>query len=158
MKISRLRHRVRLCTQKDVVVVGTTDLKLAREEVMETWANITTKQPSAFSPHGASLRAIARNRETQAGPEHAVSNPQTHIIVTRYHRDLNVSVLAWIYEARLKSSPRWFKVLRVSSTEEMGSEFFMFSCRLFERGDNLLEPEAPKRFNAAVELPVGVKL
>lgn len=142
--IAQLRHRVHLCSQKDVVVDNT--LKLNREGVLSMWAMIEAKAASAFAPTGAVV-----NEER---------NKRTHIIWTRYHRDIDVSIMAWIYEARLKSAPRWFKVLKVTSTEEGGSEYFKFECRLVESTADIVEP-VPEKANTnapVLGLPPGVKL
>lgn len=142
--IAQLRHRVHLCSQKDVVVEGT--LRLNREGVLSMWAMIEAKASSAFAPTGA----VVNDQR----------NKRTHIITTRYHRDLDISVMAWIYEARLKSAPRWFKVLKVTQSEQGGSEFFKFDCRIVESAADIVEPAPEKdHHNSPVlGLPPGVKL
>lgn len=142
--IANLRHRVHLCSQKDVVIDGT--LKLAREGVLSMWASIEAKAAQMFSPRGA---AMLESR-----------NKRTHIIMTRYHRDLDISALAWLYEARLKSAPRWFKILNVSVTEGKGNQYFKFECRLVESAADIAEPvaEGSTATGAAWGLPDGVKL
>lgn len=143
--IAKLRHRVHLCSQKDVILEGT--MRLRREGVMSMWAAIEEKQASAFSPHGAAMNE-PRNR-------------RTHIIKTRYHRDIDVTVMAWLYEARLKSAPRWFKILKVSVTEDKGTQYFKFDCRLVESTAEAVEPVAPApggQPGVIWGLPEGVKL
>ena len=142
--IAQLRHRVHLCSQKDVVVEGT--LRLNREGVLSMWAMIEAKASSAFATTGA---AVNDQR-----------NKRTHIITTRYHRDLDISVMAWIYEARLKSAPRWFKVLKVTQSEQGGSEFFKFDCRIIESAADIVEPAPEKdhHHSPVLGLPPGVKL
>lgn len=144
MGISDLRHRVHLCSQKDVVVDGT--LKLNREGVLTMWASVEARTAQAFSPHGAAMNEPR--------------NARTHVIMTRYHRDIDVSALAWLYEARLKSAPRWFKILKVSVTEGRGSQMFKFECRLVESKADIVEPatEKPAAAGPAWGLPEGVKL
>lgn len=138
--ISDLRHRVSLCSQKDVVVAGA-ELRLVREDVFTTWAAIKPKKGSTFSAQGA---AMLDNR-----------NVRTHRICIRYRPDIMVSAYAWIYEARRLSPPRWFKVLMVDQTEGPGSPLYEFDCRLVERGDELA---VPGEGTIVSSLPLGVKL
>ena len=153
--IGSLRHRVKLCTQQDVVLIGTTDLKLARNEVLETWAEISNRAAVAMSPEGAALRESVSTVKNFAGTRKSASHLQTHVIRIRYRPDLNFSVLAWIYEERRKSSPRWFKILKIAQTEDGSDPFFTFDCRLMERGDNLIEPD---HFSPASTMPPGVRI
>lgn len=140
--IASMRHRVILCSQQDVVTAGG-DLSLNRNDVAEMWANIVAKAASTFSPQGAAMED-PRNR-------------RTHIITVRQRSDLNISVMAWVYEARLSSPPRWFKVLRVNQTEGYGSAMFDLECRLIERGDDIAEPDHASS-GPVVALPHGVAL
>lgn len=143
MNIAQLRHRVHLCSQHDVVIDGT--LKLNREGVLSMWASIEAKASNAFSPNGAAFREKKDQR--------------THVIVTRYHRDLDISIMAWIYEARLKSAPRWFRVIRSDVTEGKGSQFFKFDCVLIESKADIPEPSAERPVDKiAMPLPEGIKL
>lgn len=143
MAIAKLRHRVHLCSQKDVVQDG--EWKLAREGVLSMWAAIDEKSASRFSERGAAM-GESRNR-------------RTHVIMTRYHPDLDISALAWIYEERRKSAPRWFKILRVGQTEGVGTQFFKFDCRIVERGEQAAPPAADEPSQGpAVWMPKGVQL
>jgi head-tail adaptor len=121
-------------------------LKLGREGVLTMWASIEAKLAQAFSPTGATMNESRSVR--------------THIVMTRYHRDIDVSALAWLYEARLKSAPRWFKILKVSVTEGKGSQMFKFEVRLVESKADIVEPVAEKAAatGPAWGLPEGVKL
>jgi head-tail adaptor len=141
--IARLRHRVKLCSQRDVVEKDHV-LILNRTEVAELWADIQEKKSSSFTKKGA---ASGDNRSAR-----------THLIKTRYRWDLDITNMAWLYEARLQSAPRWCKVLRVSQTEECGTQWAMWECRLVERTDDLVKPKAQSAMNPAVGLPDGVKL
>lgn len=135
-RISHLRHRVQLCSQKDIVEDG--NFFLVREGVLETWAEITEKKTQVFSPGGEAIDE---------------RDKRSHIIRIRYRHDLEISVYAWIFERRMKSSPRWFKILKVSQTEDSGSPFYIFDVRLVERSDTSVEPidQGP-----AKDLPDGV--
>lgn len=143
MHIAKLQHRVILCSQRDVIKPNG-DLTLNRGEVAEMWANIEQKQGSSFNRQGAAMND-ARSR-------------QTHVITVRYRWDLNISVMAWIYEKRLKSPPRWFKVLKTGQTEHAGNAFQTFSCRLVERSDDAVEPTPEAIEGPAMHMPHGVKL
>lgn len=143
MSIADLRHRVTLCRQEDVVLSGG-EFRLARSEVMTTWARIEEKAASTFSPHGA---AIKDNRDAR-----------THVITMRYRSDLNLSVMAWLYEARMKSSPRWFKVLSITQGEDSGTQYLKANCRLVERGDDLATPKQDGAKGPVQGLPHGVLL
>jgi hypothetical protein len=83
---------------------------------------------------------------------------RTHIITMRYRWDLNISLMAWLYEQRMKSSPRWFKVLKVGQTETNGNQFFRLDCRLVERDDDLSHPTTEAGTGPAVWVPEGVRL
>lgn len=144
--IASLRHRVLLCRQDDVAITGGT-LQLRREGVWPMWASIDPSRSSGFTPQGQSW--AMRNER----------NVRTHRIMTRYHPDLLVSTLAWIYEERLRSAPRWFKILKINETEEGDSPFFKFDCRIIERGEDLIEPSEPvEEYSPVTGLPEGVKL
>jgi head-tail adaptor len=139
--IAKLRHRVVLCRQHDIVEVAG-EMTLKREGITFGWAEIVAKKASAFSPHGA---AIKDSRNTRS-----------HIITMRYRTDLNISIMAWVYEERLKSSPRWFKVLSYTETESGGSPCWKLDCRLVERGDDLATPTEADAVQKG--LPKGVVL
>lgn len=141
--IAKMRHQVTLCRQNDVVIDGS-EMRLNRDGVWNVWAAIEPKRASTFSPNGA---AMMDNR-----------NQKSHCITMRYRDDINISVMAWIYEARIKSSPRWFKILSVNQTECKGSQFFEFDCRIIERSDNAPKPIDAPRHSPAMPLPSGVRL
>ena len=138
--IAKMRHRVHLCSQKDVVEDGT--LKLNRKGVLSMWAAIEAKSGSTFSTTGAAF-GDSQNR-------------RTHVIMTRYHRDLDITVMAWVYEERRKSAARWFKIIRWYEKDE----YFVFDCRLVEQGGSaIVEPTHTdeQRTGPAKGLPEGVK-
>lgn len=141
--IGSLRHKILLCSQRDVVVG--TELKLVREGAISAWAAIEVKAASMFSPNGAAMKESRSKR--------------THIITIRYRSDVQISAMAWIYEERLKSPPRWFKVLNVSQTEGGGSQYFIMEVRLVERGDDISAPaeEGKASKGPVIGLPDGVR-
>jgi len=120
--------------------VSPSEFRLARKEAANFWAEIVPVRSSAFSPNGAAMNEA---RSTL-----------THRIKIRYQSDLNVSIMAWIYEARIKSSARWFKILKVTQTEDKTFEYLIFDCRLVERGDDIIAPSN----GPAIGLPSGVRL
>ena len=97
-RISDFSHRVSLCSMLDVVEDGST-IALSRAPVAELWAKIYALPhlPSFVSPMGF---AIKENRERI-----------THWVTLRYKVDLDFTSAAWIYERRMKSPARWYKVL-----------------------------------------------
>lgn len=141
--IASLRHRLTLCRQDDVVTEGG-EYKLAREGVKTVWAGIEQKSASAFSRQGAVMKDS--------------KNSRTHIITMRYFTEFNLSSMAWLYEARMKSSPRWFKILNIGQTEAYGSVYFKLDCRLVERSDLAAEPSPESDGSPVVGLPPGVRL
>ena len=142
MGIAALRHRVVLCRQADVIV-SPTEMRLNRTDVAEMWASIEPKRASTFSPNGAAMK------EGQ--------DARSHVVMARYRPDMNISAMAWIYEARMQSSPRWFKVLSVKQTEAKGTQWFVFDCRVTERGDDLVAP-IDASMGPVMGLPSGVRL
>ena len=126
-QIRKLRHRVHLCSQGDVMNEDG-QLVLKRKGVQSMWAGIEPKKANRFSAMGANIDK---------------SRSKTHVIYTRYHPDIDVTSMAWIYEERAKSAPRWFQVLNITQTEDGGTELFMFECRLRERSVDASEPLDP---------------
>lgn len=124
-KISDLRHRVRLCTNEDVVINGA-EMVLRRKEVRASWAAIEhqTHMSSFISKEGFAVQ------ENTARP--------THRITVRAQHDLDFSAAAWVYEEFLKSPPRWYKVLGFVDEEN----WIMLECHLVERNANAA-PTAP---------------
>lgn len=137
-----LKHRVVVCSMYDEV--ADSEVLLSREGVFQAWAKIEAKKASMFSKQGY---AIQEDRETR-----------THKITIRHRSDLDISSAAWLYEERLKSPPRWFKVLGEMDPSECGL-FMTFDCRLVERSEMAQPPVAiiDDEF-AAAALPEGVEL
>jgi len=142
LQIGKLRHRIVLCSQKyDVKSKG--ELLDVRESVIECWAQIRELAHTTFSEHGA---AVLANRDVR-----------THFIYTRYFPLLDISGKAYVYEERMKSSPRWFKVLSVGQSEVKGSPYFVWSCRIVGRSDNVQAPDN-KVTGPAQNMPQGVQI
>lgn len=131
--IAELKHKFTVCSQSDVVLVSG-DLALSRTGLYEGWGSLEFSRGSFFAKNGA---AVEESR-----------NSPSATIRMRYRPDVLISSGAWIYEKRLKSAPRWFKIL---SVVEDDCNFFVFKVRLVERGDDVLEPkteadQAPNAF------------
>lgn len=137
-KIAGLSHRVTLCSARDVVSEAG-ELRLTRVSAYDTWAAIRETRGSLFALDGV---AIKEKRDTPS-----------HEICIRYRRDKDISAAAWIYEQRLQSAPRWFKVISVSDVDE-GGQFWKLRCRIVERSDEVSQPSPV----AVAALPPGVTL
>ena len=142
-----LAHRVVLCSMQDVVEKDGT-MTLAREKVSERWAAIIQKKGSFFTREG---RAVEPGKDPRS--------QRTHIITIRFDASIEISGAAWIYERRLKSAPRWYKVLDVSDD---AGQWYNFDARLVERNDTASPPVAQSDAGlsalGAQPLPEGVKL
>lgn len=141
MTIGSRRHRVVLCSQQDVVVEGGV-FHLKRKEVTSLWAEIKENKTTTFTSRGA---AMGDSRDGS-----------THTVYILYSTIVNLSVMAWLYEARMKSSPRWFKIISVGQTETSGLTYFMLKVRLVERADDLATPGEDA--SPVTPLPPGVTL
>lgn len=138
-KIREFRHRLRICSEKDVVNNG--NMSLSRDDIYSGWAKIEPKKSSQFAGNGVAISGDAR----------------THKIYMNYRRDMQMSGKAWLYEERLQSAPRWFKILSVIDD----GCYWCFDCKLTERGDGLIPPQKPVECvenNSAVSMPKGVRL
>lgn len=122
--IGKFRHRVVICSQTDVVTENC-EMRLTREGIYGAWAMITPKAFSMFSQQGDAVLDPSLRR--------------SHIIVTRYNSLIDITATAWIYEKRLKSSPRWYKVLSVGDEFE-NSQFFQFNVKLMQSTHDAIEP------------------
>lgn len=144
IKLRDLKHRVTVCSMQDVVLDGGV-MRLSRKGIYTAWAMIEPKRASNFSAPGF---AIQEDR-----------NSRSHVITIRYRSDLDFSSAAWLYEERLKSPPRWFKVIRGVDKEESG-QWFVMDCRLVERSDDAVGPTKDVETSALVAtvMPKGVKL
>lgn len=142
--IASFKHRVAVCSMKDVVEQNGT-MSLTRADVYHAWAKIVPSVKSMFSSDGYAVKQSADAR--------------THKIVIRFRRDLDITSAAWLYEERLQSGNRWFKVLAIAEAGECG-EYLEMDCRLVERGVETSPPVDPVATlpGGAVPLPKGVSL
>jgi hypothetical protein len=123
VKLSYLKHRVALCTMQDIVRSGDT-MELRREAVQWAWAGIMNQQnlPNFMSRQGYTIKE-------------PVDRP-SHIITVRCHLELSYTSAAWVYEERLKSSPRWYKVLGTTEYDN----WIDLVCHLVEKSDKVMPP------------------
>lgn len=142
-KILDFKHRIKICTMQDVVLLEEGVMQLTREDVYNCWAYINPIRLSMFSFVGIGIQEDRSER--------------THEIIIRNRRDIDFSASAWAYEKRLKSGDRWYKLLRNVVYQENG-EFMVFDARLVERGDTLSKPAEENSAIKAMPLPQGVKL
>jgi head-tail adaptor len=142
LKIKDRKHRVIVCSQKsDVDEEGR--LLITRAGVIQGWAAIEPVKAIRFSRDG-----VAMQKNT--------SQP-THDVTMNYNPDVNISVSAWIYEHRLKSPPRWFKVLSVINVDEC-SQYMKLRCRLVEANDDVTEPVDEKENGSLGAVKIDIPL
>lgn len=129
---------------KDVVESGG-QMSLARKDVYHCWARVVATSNSYFNGAGD---AIKQSRDARS-----------HQICIRMRRDIDFTQAAWLYEERLQSGARWFKILDMREQNENG-QYFEFDCRVVERGVSLQppKPDAPAPVLGAVAMPAGVRL
>jgi hypothetical protein len=145
--ISKLRHRIEVCSAMDDIQNG--QILLERKSIFTAWAAINAAKASFFGKDGFGIK---ESRDTE-----------THVVMMRYRSDINISSAAWLYEERRKSSPRWYKILGVEDYCE-DAIYWKFKCRLVERSDDAVRPtqDAPEKPKStpvrAVPLPSGVRL
>lgn len=123
VQISELRHRVAVCSMKDVVIAETGEISLAREDAYHCWAAITASVKTLFNAAGS---AVKQSRDVR-----------THILTVRYRRDVDFTQAAWFYEQRLQSGGRWFKLLAMVED----GEYLQCDVRLVERGFEIAKPQ-----------------
>src|SRR5262245_48924019 len=122
--IAALKYRVALCTQHDVVNNADGTMELRREAVVWTWAEIAMQWnvASFISKAGFAIKELA--------------DRNTHFVTIRASHGLDVRSMAWIYEQRLKSPPRWYKVVGVGEADQ----WQVFTCHLVEASDDVRPP------------------
>lgn len=145
-----LRHMVALCSEKDVVA-GPASIEILRPPVFEARAAIEPKRGQTWSRLG-----VVAHDETER---------PSHEITIRFRPDVDITKAAWLYEERLQSGRRWFKILDHYDVGER-ARFWCLSCRLVERGVAVPGPTEPSAGATAKkstlpsgqQLPPGVKL
>jgi hypothetical protein len=125
LKIHEFRYRVQICSQLDVVEDGST-ISLSRVPAAKLWAKVYALPhlPSNLSPAGFYVKEDA--------------NRVTHWITVRYKVDIDFTSAAWIYEERLKSPPRWYKVLGFYDN----LPWVVLHCHLVEKSVKASQPRS----------------
>lgn len=100
-------------------------MQLVRETVTWLWAQVDAalNLPSFISPMGYSFH---ESRDAWA----------THRVILRAASGLEVTSAAWVYEQRLKSSPRWYKILGFTESDA----WLLLNTHLIERSDKATPP------------------
>lgn len=151
LRLADFGHRVQVCTMEDVRVSNDT-MSLIRKDVYKCWARIEPVRQTMFTRKGFAAQDPIDER--------------THEIYIRYNRNIDFTSSAWMFEARRKSPPRWYKLLRYVVFREE-AEYIQFDAKLVEQSDMAVRPltheqqrqEAEKKkFTDAAPLPQGVKL
>lgn len=139
-KLAAFSHRVQICSMKDVVDNNGT-MQLARKDVYSCWAMIYGVKGSMHSQAGYTIK---ENKDYR-----------THVIRIRHQRALDFTSAAWVYEARRKSPPRWFKILNMVDADE-NSRFFEIEARLVETSVDAVAPVDAPVATSSVLSPVGL--
>jgi len=126
--IADLRHRVVLCSMRDVVEQNGI-MSLTRTEVVETWARIRP-----FLTFGSKGTFFGVQGYTVLDPK----LHQSHWIAIRFQHDIDINSTAWVYESRRKGLPRWYKVLGATETED--HRYIEIACHLHERAETISPP------------------
>ena len=136
------KNRVIICSMKDIIT-DHGQMRLYRKGIIEGWAKITLKKASRFSRDGYTVDQS--------------SSAITHKICMSYNPDILISEAAWIYDRRLKSAPRWFKIINVYDD----SYNWYFECQIRENSDDAVNPveKMPDTdMPQPLPLPEGVQL
>lgn len=123
-KIADLNHRIALCRMHDIVDENG-EMQLRREGVRYLWAAIRPSPTvmSFLAPTGY--------------PFEEFEDRQTHRIIIRMQTEVDISSAAWVYEERLKSPPRWYKIL--GFFEQLPC-WLILTAHLHERSDKASPP------------------
>lgn len=131
VSIGSRKHRIVVCSARDVVETPDS-VSISKIAVFQGWASVEMKKASTFSQTGFSVQ----QKEDLA----------THYVTMNYRPDVDITVAAWMYEERLQSPPRWYKILRYGELDE---RFWRFEVRLVEKSEDSPTPRSP----ADAEIP-----
>lgn len=141
LTIAELTHWIVVCSMKDVVIKDGS-MSLAREGILSCWSRFEERRASLQGPSGLSVPQERKDL-------------RTHLITIRFRYDIDFRSSAWIFEKRMKSSPRWWKVLAVQERTDRVD----FDARLYDRSDDTALPVKQGTANSlAVSMPDSVKL
>lgn len=124
IKISDLSHRVALCTMHDVVSERG-NMLLIRKPVRYIWAQIDAalNLPSFITAAGY---AYLESKNAWG----------THRVIIRAQSHVEAGAMAWVYEEKRKTSPRWYKVLGFTESDN----WTIFITHLVERSEQAVAP------------------
>lgn len=143
--IANFRHRVTICSADDIVTADG-QIAIVKRKAWDAWAKIEPKRGSTFSRDGQVIK------ESRDNPSHEIS--------IRYRSDKVIAASAWIFEQRMRSEPRWFKIIKVGDDGDVGY-LWCFQCRLVEKSDMIQRPQEARPADPASivsPLPQGVVL
>jgi hypothetical protein len=123
--IAALRHRVVLASMQDVVEQDGT-MALSRKAVMSCYARIEPfrSRTSFLSPAGFSI----------LNP----TEQPSHLVTVRTGINVDFTSAAWVFEQRLKSPERVYKVLGFSESEDR--KWTTLSVHLYEKSAQVSAP------------------
>jgi hypothetical protein len=124
-KFQDLKHRLALCTQRDVVA-GPSTMELRRTEVVWCWGRVR-------SHYGLPMFLGGQNNYTVMD----LTTKATHAITVRSGLALIITDTAYVYEEFRKSPPRWYKVLGFSEI----ANWTTMTTRLVEQSDMAIPPQ-----------------
>lgn len=138
LSIAELAHWVVLCSMNDVVTKDG-QMSLAREGILGCWSKIEERRGSLHGPNGL---AVLERKDLR-----------THRITIRFRTDLDIRSTAWVFEQRMKSTSRWFKVIAVTDRVDRHD----IDVRLIDQSDIIAAPVAQSP-TIAKPMPDGVDL
>lgn len=141
--IADYTHRIVLCSGYDEIA-GAAQVFQSKYAIAEVWACIKEVRTT--------FHVGSRGTDVEEGKDR-----YSHNITIRWRPDLNITGHAWVYEKRVKTGGRWWKVIGIKETDESQLEFVL-QARLAEKSDFVAAPTAPAPTSGATPLPAGVRL
>lgn len=130
IKNSDLSHRVALCTMHDVVAKDG-KMTFLRVPVQFIWAQVDAalNLPVFMTAGGYSYK------ESQDAW-------YSHRVIIRSQSHIEASCMAWVYEEKRKTSPRWYKLLGFTESDN----YTLLITHLVERAEDMkpVEPPIPR--------------
>ena len=136
-RVAEYRHKVTLCRARDQVVGQ--DIFVARDEIFTANASIVAVRGSYF------LNGFAVDEGR---------NLYSHNVFLRVDPKYDITGSAWVFERRVKTPSRWYKVLSVQDSKEDGYEWRLL-CRLVQKSDDIAPTQLEDRIH---RLPEGIRL
>lgn len=119
---------------KRVIIVS------SHEDVSD--GKLLIKREGAYACWASIKDAASYNKDRQGAIFQQPHEKRTHKMCIRYRQDISISVGAWVFEERLKSAPRWYKI--IGQKDEGGAgQWWIFDLRLHTESDSEGRPQAP---------------